>query len=139
MRLQLAPAYTRAAVEHRPQTVAGLLQARTALPDDPYSFAAFDWQLQRQLTIASTNPIYTMIMNGFADFYEELARYYFRPEASRAASRRFYLALAEAAEGSDPARAERVSVEAMRESILLWEEARQTGGMGTTVSPPEEG
>lgn len=139
VRLQLAPAYTRAAVEHQAQTVVALLQTRSSLPDDARSFAAFDWQLQRQLTIASTNPIYTMILNGFADFYEKLAGFYFLPEASRAASRRFYRELAAAAAAADAAQAERVSVAAMRESIALWERTRRNGGMGTAAAPRTEG
>ncbi|MFQ5436890.1 MAG: fatty acid metabolism transcriptional regulator FadR, partial [Anaerolineae bacterium] len=83
IRADMAPSYTREAVRHNPEQVITLFQQGIALPDTVAAYAAFDWQLHRTLTIASQNPIYTLIMNGFADFYEQMAHLYFASTAAR--------------------------------------------------------
>ena len=120
VRLHLAPAFTRAAITRAADAVAAFQADRAALEDAAAAFAAFDWQLQRFLTVASGNPVYALILNGFAGFYEELARRYFAPPEARQTSRRFYAALHAAAQARDPAAAEQVTREVMRESIIIW-------------------
>jgi GntR family negative regulator for fad regulon and positive regulator of fabA len=120
VRLAMAPAYTRAAVERDAGSVTACLAAQTSLDDVPPAFAAFDWTLHHTLTIASGNPVYTLILNGFAGFYEEMACLYFaRPEA-RASSRAFYAALLDAAQRADADAAEQITRAVMEESIRLW-------------------
>lgn len=123
VRLQLAPAYTRDAIARDPERIARYLEHHQKLSDTAAAFAAYDWQLHRQLAIVSNNPIYTLILNGFADFYEQLARVYFSSADSRQASRDFYTKLALAAEKRDAALAERICRTAMLDSTLLWERA----------------
>lgn len=120
VRLLLAPAYTRAAVERDPGPVADLLALAADLEAAPAAFAAFDWRVQHLLTVASGNPIYTLILNGFAGFYEPMARRYFARAEARAASFDFYRALQEAARRGDGAGAERLTRQAMQQSIDLW-------------------
>jgi GntR family negative regulator for fad regulon and positive regulator of fabA len=127
VRLQLAPAYTEAAVQRQPARTAILLENHQALPDTPQSYAAFDWQLHHGLTIASSNPIYAMIMNGFAGFYEDLAQVYFIPEESRLRSHAFYAELEQAVQAENAALARQVIEMAMRDSITLWQRARAAG------------
>ncbi len=123
VRLAMAPAYTRAAVARDAASVAAGLAGQADLDDDPESFAAFDWTLHHTLTVVSGNPVYTLILNGFAGFYEEMACLYFaRPEA-RAASRAFYAALLAAAERGDAVAAELTTRSVMEESIQLWSQA----------------
>lgn len=126
VRLQLAPAYTRAAISREPQAVAAFLDAHHTLLDLPPSYAEFDWQLHHMLTLTSGNPIYTLILNGFSDFYQQLARVYFAPPEARARSRTFYAALREAANKEDAVLAERISRDTMAESIALWRRASET-------------
>ncbi|MCL6431988.1 MAG: fatty acid metabolism transcriptional regulator FadR [Anaerolineae bacterium] len=123
VRLAMAPAYTRAAVERQGQTVAAYLAGHTALEDTPEAFARFDWLLHHALTICSGNPIYTLILNGFAGFYEQLACLYFRQPEARASSRSFYAALLEAAREGDALRAEGIARQVMAKSIELWRKA----------------
>jgi GntR family negative regulator for fad regulon and positive regulator of fabA len=122
VRLVLAPAFMAAAVARDPEQVAALLAEYADLPDDPTAFAAFDWHIQRCLTIVSGNPIYTLIINGFADIYARAAQRYFARSEARAASRAFYVALLAAAWRQDAAEAERVARTAMQQSITLWQE-----------------
>jgi GntR family negative regulator for fad regulon and positive regulator of fabA len=121
VRLALAPAYTRAAVERTPEMVVQRLAKHATLEGTADAFASFDWTLHHTLTVASNNPIYTLILNGFAGFYEEMARRYFsRPEAL-ASSRAYYAALFDAAREADAARAEEITRTVMQESIELWQ------------------
>lgn len=122
VRLALAPAYARLAVERQPGQVAALLENATTLADSAEAFAAFDWALHRSLTLASQNPIYTLILNGFGGFYEQMAQRYFRKEITRAHSHRFYANLLAAAQAENPSAAENVTRQAMRESFDLWSE-----------------
>lgn len=125
VRLALAPAYARAAVERSADTVVACLAEHRNLKNAPEAFAAFDWTLHFTLTVASGNPVYTLILNGFAGFYEQMARLYFaRPEA-QSSSRAFYAALYAAARRGDATEAERCTRAVMQESIGLW---RQRGG-----------
>jgi len=125
VRLQLAPAYTREAVAHEAEVVVEFLNGRKTLVDEADSYADFDWRLHRRLTFSSGNPIYTLILNGFGDFYSQLARIYFRPAVARARSRSFYDALARAAEDRDAPLAEEVSRATMLESIKIWQSVRE--------------
>jgi GntR family negative regulator for fad regulon and positive regulator of fabA len=122
VRLALAPAYTRAAVAHEPTRVADYLKDSINLTEDPQAFAAYDWHLHRTLTIASGNPIFTLILNGFASFYEQMASRYFTSPRSRDFSRLFYRDLHQAAHGQDPDSAEEITREVMRISIELWDQ-----------------
>ncbi|MBK8989150.1 MAG: fatty acid metabolism transcriptional regulator FadR [Chloroflexi bacterium] len=124
VRLNLAPAYTRAAVSHAPTAVANFLAGYATLADETAVYAAYDWQLHRHLTIQSNNAIYTLILNGFTGFYEQLAQVYFASADARARSRTFYAELYAAAQQADADRAEALTRATMAESIQLWQAAR---------------
>lgn len=127
VRLNLAPAYTKAAVDHNPQAVVKTLQKHKKLSGTPEAYAAFDWQLHRQLSIASGNPIYTLILNGFAEIYEKFAVLYFAPQEARASSQRFYQALITAATEKNSSAAEAICASAMQESIQMWQKVKDRG------------
>lgn len=124
VRLVMAPAYIRLAVERNPQTVATLLERLLPVSDRPDAFASVDWELHHGLTIASDNPIYTLILNGFCDFYQMMAVQYFNLPQSRELSERFYQDLLAAARRGDAGLAEEISQQVMAESIRLWGESR---------------
>jgi GntR family negative regulator for fad regulon and positive regulator of fabA len=126
VRLYLAPAYTRASIEQAAGQVTNLLEEAVDLVDTPAAFAAFDWKLHHSLTVSSGNPVYTLILNGFAGFYEAMACRYFAMPQARAASRTFYASLLEAARAGDAEGAERLAREVMRDSISLWRRSRET-------------
>jgi GntR family transcriptional regulator, negative regulator for fad regulon and positive regulator of fabA len=123
VRLALAPAYTRAAVERSPTEVAEVLTGHANLADTPQAYAVYDWTLHYTLTVASGNPVYTLILNGFSGFYEEMACHYFAWSEARARSGAFSASLQAAAREQDAAEAERVARSVMQESIALWHKA----------------
>lgn len=128
VRLVMAPAYTRAAVEHYPSEVVNFLEQSRDLGDAPPAFASFDWTLHKTLTFYSNNPIYTLILNGFTGFYEQMGCLYFKNPQARASSRAFYAALQEAAARKDAHEAEKITRTMMQESIVLWKQTSKTGG-----------
>jgi GntR family negative regulator for fad regulon and positive regulator of fabA len=123
IRLVMAPAYTCAAIERSADEVATLLRSAAALPDDREAFATFDWDVHAGLSLASGNFVYRLILNGFAGFYQEMARSYFATEEARAVSRRFYRDLLAAAENHEAERAEAVTRRTMAASLELWRAA----------------
>jgi GntR family negative regulator for fad regulon and positive regulator of fabA len=120
VRLSMAPAYTRTAVERAADEVVALLDGYTDLEDSAARFARADWDLHRGLTLASGNPIFTLVLNGFGDFYIQMARLYFSQPQARSASRAWYAELLVAARTGDADAAEQVTRRIMRESIELW-------------------
>jgi GntR family transcriptional regulator, negative regulator for fad regulon and positive regulator of fabA len=122
VRLAMAPAYTGAAVQNQPEQVAACLEGSAALSDTAEGYAAFDWTLHSALALLSGNPIYSLILNGFAGFYEQMAVLYFSTSQARAASLDYYHGLNTAAERKDAALAERLTRLMMKESISLWNE-----------------
>lgn len=120
VRLQLAPAYMRAAIARAPTAVADLLTTAAVIDDPPELFARFDWLLHQQMTILSGNPIYTLILNGFGGFYEDIARVYFSKDGTRDLSVAFYKDLRRIAINADPAAAEALARRVMLISLDVW-------------------
>lgn len=120
VRLHLAPAYTRAAVAVAGPEIAAFLAGATRL-ETAADFARFDWQIHHLLTIRSGNPIYTLILNGFRGFYQDIARRYFATDEARRLSRRFYADLGDAAAAGRPEQAEALCREVMGASITTWQ------------------
>lgn len=123
VRLLMAPAYTRLAVENSPQVVVDTLQGCVALPDRAEDYASADWQLHHSLTIASGNPIFTLILNGFAELYQPMASLYFVSPASRRYSQAFYSELLGSALVRDGLQAEVITRRVMKDSLAMWQAA----------------
>jgi GntR family negative regulator for fad regulon and positive regulator of fabA len=123
VRLLLAPTYARLAVEAHPGEIAEFLAPYERLADDPAVYAAADWDLHHRLTVASGNPVFVLILNGFSALSQTLALVYFRPAEARRASDGFYRGLLQAAADADSGRAESLTREVMAESIRLWRRA----------------
>jgi len=122
VRLALAPAYTRAAVDNDSASVIAFLDQQATLEETPAAYTIYDWALHRTLSLASGNPIYTLILNGFTTLYARMARRYFSAPGNRLASHKFYVTLLEAFRRRDAEAAEEICRSAMAESIVLWEE-----------------
>lgn len=123
VRQDLAPTYTMAAIERAAEKIIALL---SKLPDNtPEGYADFDWTLHHTLTVESGNPIYTLILNGLAGLYKNLAKIYFTTEEARARSRTFYTELLETARRRDPVLAGRITLVMMQKSVEIWQQATQ--------------
>lgn len=123
VRCLLAPTYTRLAIERSPVSVVNLLKGYVYLDDVPEIFSAADFGLHYHLTITSGNPIFTLILNGFHELYQSMARIYFASLAARDHSRSFYADLLFAAQANDPRSAEAITLRVMTDSLDLWKDA----------------
>jgi len=120
VRLVLAPAYTRQAVERQAGGVAEALEDYAGLADEPRAFAPYDWRLHHRLTILSGNPVFTLILNGFGELYLPMAERYFQNGLARTSSRAFYAGLLAAAYVGDADTAEVITRRVMAASLALW-------------------
>jgi GntR family negative regulator for fad regulon and positive regulator of fabA len=136
VRQALAPTYTGLAVEHSPQALAAFLQTYPDLPDEAEAMAEADCDLHRILTMASGNPIFTMILNSFGDIYRSLARSYFASPRARQHSRHFYSRLLAAARAGNARAAENLARRVMAQSLQLW---RRTAARAERLSRGETG
>lgn len=125
VRLQLAPAYTQAAVLRAAPQVAVVLSEANRPDDTPVALARYDWLLHHTLTVLSGNPIYTLILNGFRGFYEDVGRDYFSSTRARELSIAFYRDLCVAAERSDADAAEAICRQVMLAALELWQSRRK--------------
>lgn len=125
VRLALAPAYARAAATcGNGDALIEYLSAPPTLDDPADAYARYDWRLHHRLTVASCNPIYTLILNGFEALYLSMGRIYFTQPEARATSSRFYARLLDALQRKDADAAETVTRETMAESLVLWAQTR---------------
>lgn len=120
IRLLLAPAYANLAVKNAAPQAAAAAEACLNLPETAEAYAQADWNLHLRLTILSGNPVFTLILNGFRELYQEMGLRYFASPDNRAASHAFYRDLAEAAREKDEFEATEVMVKVMRDSIQRW-------------------
>lgn len=125
VRILLAPAYTRLAVERDAHQVIANTAACALLQDTAEQFAEFDWRLQHNLTVTSGNPVFTLILNGFRELYLPMACVYFQACEARLSSRAFYIELEQAALQHDPEKAERITRIVMLDSLRLWKLAER--------------
>jgi GntR family transcriptional regulator, negative regulator for fad regulon and positive regulator of fabA len=131
VRLILAPAYTRQAVERQAEGVVAALDDYAELADEPTAYASYDWRLHHNLTVLSGNPIFTLILNGFSGLYLPMAERYFQNGTARNSSRAFYAGLLAAAQEGDCETAEAITRRVMAASLALWlasEEAKTIQG-----------
>ena len=126
VRCLLAPAYTRLAVERQPQAVSRLLEETLRLNETPQEYTVADWRLHYQLAIASGNPVFTLILNGFRELYVVMGLRYFASPLSRAHSQRFYTALLDCARRADAPAAAALCEQVMRESIDTWQNMEES-------------
>jgi GntR family negative regulator for fad regulon and positive regulator of fabA len=132
VRVLLAPAYTRLAVDSAPRCIITLLEPSPTAKSSPEEFSRFDWQLHHQLTICSGNPVFTLILNGFQDLYIEMGKLYFSIPETRTSSLGFYSELLNCARSGDAAAAQSLTAQIMQESLAFWQSIQKgpTGGAG---------
>ncbi|TDF38394.1 fatty acid metabolism transcriptional regulator FadR [Alteromonadaceae bacterium M269] len=91
----------RAAIKKDVQKVIDSIEGYKALPDDGKAFAEFEYNLTHNLTIASGNPVYILMMNGFKGLFSRIGGYYFSNSTARELARKYYSDLSVLAQNSD--------------------------------------
>jgi GntR family transcriptional regulator, negative regulator for fad regulon and positive regulator of fabA len=121
LRVLLAPAYARQAIESDPGEVAALLEGYLHLEDSPTSFSMADWELHIRLTRLAHNPIFRFLFNGFQKLSIPVGEKYFAYLECRQHSRHFYAELLNCARSSAAFDAETLTRRIMEESLALWQ------------------
>jgi GntR family negative regulator for fad regulon and positive regulator of fabA len=125
LRVLLAPAYTRQALESAPEEAAELLESYNCLEDNPHTLAIADWELHIHLTQLATNPIFRFLFNGFQKLAIQVGEQYFAfPECCQH-SRNFYTELLNCARSSAAFDAETLTRRIMEESLALWQKMQK--------------
>lgn len=122
IRVLLAPAYTRQALEAAAAEIAASLEVYPSLPDEAAAFARADWDLHILLTQKAENPIFRFLFNGFHALAVPMGERYFVYPECRAHSRRFYADLLACARTGAAFDAETLTRRVMEESLALWQE-----------------
>jgi GntR family transcriptional regulator, negative regulator for fad regulon and positive regulator of fabA len=120
VRILLAPAYTRRAIDRDCAAVVTLLEQPPSLDDSAEVFSTFDYHIHRQMTILSENPVFTLFINSVTRLYTVVGAIYFTHAQARAHSLQYYQALLECARLQDSVRAQLLTESVMRESLDLW-------------------
>ena len=100
-RTNISAIYIRAAIRHNPEKVVELLSKNDELADDAERFADFDYQLNHDLAMASGNPIYVLVLNGFKGLYSRIGQFYFSSPEARQLARDYYYNLNSVAKQGD--------------------------------------
>jgi len=89
-RTNISAIYIRGALKNNPEQAIASLQAYLDVEDTGEAFAQFDYQLNKDLVVASDNSIYLLILNGFRGLYSRIGRLYFAHPRGREISRDYY-------------------------------------------------
>jgi GntR family negative regulator for fad regulon and positive regulator of fabA len=119
LRVLLAPAYARQAVQSAPEEIIALLDGYADLEDSPADYARADWELHSLLVEHSSNPVFQLLLNGFQSLYLLIGEQYFSFPECRHHSRGFYQALLKCARGKAECEAEALTRRVMEESLAL--------------------
>ena len=125
LRVLIAPAYARQAVQAASIEIANLLEGYANLPDTPSAFAHADWELHHLLTQRATNPIFRLLLNSFQTIYILMGERYFAFPECRASSRAFYVELLNCAHHKADSEAEMLTKRVMEESLTLWQKMQK--------------
>lgn len=124
IRILLAPAYTRQAMEAASSEIATLLTKFENIEDTPTAFASADWELHHLLTLRAENPIFRLLLNSFQSLYQVMGEHYFVSPENRQRSRAYYTELLNCARKNAYLKAETLTRDVMNESLALWKKSQ---------------
>lgn len=123
IRILLAPAYTRQAMESAAAEIVALLAKLETIEDTPAAFADADWELHHLLTLRAANPIFRLLLNSFQGMYHVMAEHYFTLAENRERSRAYYAELLACAKKNAYLKAETLTRDVMNESLAQWKKS----------------
>lgn len=89
-RTNIAGIFIRTAVRQHPEQALEILQQADHVTDTADAFAELDYTIFQGLAFVSSNPIYSLILNGLRGLYIRVARYYFSNIEARELALKFY-------------------------------------------------
>ncbi|HFB64479.1 MAG TPA: fatty acid metabolism transcriptional regulator FadR [Aeromonadales bacterium] len=92
-RTAMAGIFLRAAIKEDPERVLKVLSEVNDLEDTADAYIDFDWKFLHEVTRATGNAVFTLVLNGFKKLYKRVGRYYFSRGEARRLAKAFYLSL----------------------------------------------
>ncbi|WP_100642849.1 fatty acid metabolism transcriptional regulator FadR [Alteromonas facilis] len=123
-RTNLSAVFIRGALRNNKEKSIELISRYTDIPEDGPAFANFDYQLNHDLALASGNPVFVLMMNGFRNMYARIGGYFFSHQKARDAAKHFYQNLLEAAEKGEYENVPQILRRYGIESGKVWHEVR---------------
>jgi len=123
VRLTMVPSVAGRAARFQPEILLNCLAEARNLAEDAKAFSDFDWKLQMLMARNSQNPVFSLILNDFAQIFANMATHYFNLKAARQASRTFYGELTRAIKNHADT-VEDVVKKAMEQSVSIWKEVK---------------
>jgi GntR family negative regulator for fad regulon and positive regulator of fabA len=99
-RTNISAIYIRGALKNNPKKAIESLQAYIDIEDTGEAFTNFDYQLNKDLVVASGNSIYLLILNGLSGLYSRIGNVYFTHPKGREISKAYYQSLIELAQAN---------------------------------------
>ncbi len=124
VRLTMLPAVAGRAARFQPEIMLDYLAEARNLAEEAKAFADYDWKLQMLMARNSQNPVFSLILNDFAQIFANMAVHYFNQDKARRASLEYYRELTRAIENRDDT-VEDIAKKAMAQSILIWKEVKK--------------
>lgn len=125
-RTNISTIYIRAAIRKNPQRVVEALQKAEQLADTPKAFSDFDYTLNHDLALASENPIYVLVLNGFKGLYARIGQFYFSSDEARPLAREYYANLQAIAESGNYDESIKVVRDYGYDSAKIWFSLRES-------------
>ncbi len=100
-RTNISAIYVRGALKNNPEKAIATLQGYLDVEDTGEAFAKFDYQLNKDLVVASGNSIYLLILNGLSGLHSRIGNLYFAHPKGREISRTYYQTLIELAKTNE--------------------------------------
>ena len=96
-RTNISAIYVRGAIKNNPEKTIELINSYKQVSDTGEAFAEFDYNLNKELVVASGNSIYLLILNGFKGLYSRIGSLYFSHPTGREITKNYYEKLIELA------------------------------------------
>lgn len=100
-RTNLSAVFIRGAIRNNQEKAIEVIEKFCEVPDNGVEFARNDYQLSHDLALASGNPVYVLMMNGFKGLYSRIGGYFFSNPKSRELTTLYYQQLLELAKSGD--------------------------------------
>lgn len=123
-RTSTASIFLAKAIKNNPEKLLEALKPSETLANTPEAYIAFDWAFHHSATLASGNPIYTLMLNGFEAIYHKIGTFYFSWEQTRKLAMQYYEDLKGAIEKQDAEAAVAILWKYGHESGELWNRAK---------------
>lgn len=124
VKTQFSGIYYRFAMKENPDKMAALFAEAETIEESADAYIEYDWRVQHQCAVLSSNSVYILMLNGFKNIYYRIGRYYFSQPNNRKLAKEHYLKMSKIVPTQDIAALSEAIWNYGRESGQLWSAMR---------------